>query len=199
LLIGFILLLFSFRDRRHQIFALTSVIAVYGFYTLASTKMLSFPIIVSVFAFLSFAVILEKFQQVLDKITARPKPIGITMALILVLFGWLSFNIKSIEDIHFTDQIYKPQKENELRLYDYLTTQQPDTAYTFFNLPVFSNVPFMFHKNIHAAYGGCPNPEQIADLKKRGVKFAVVDNNDNSIPSYITEDSTVQIIRNPYR
>jgi 4-amino-4-deoxy-L-arabinose transferase-like glycosyltransferase len=199
LLLGFILLLFSFRDTRYRIFAFVSVVGVYVFYTLAATKMLSFPIIVCVFAFLSFAVIFDRLQHVLDKITARPKIVGATMVLLLVLFGWMSFNAKSIEEIHFTDQIYRPQKENELRLYDYLITQQPDTAYTFFNLPVFSNVPFMFHKNIHVAYCFCPNQDQFVDLKKRGVKFAVVDNKENNIPSYILEDSTVQIIKNPYR
>jgi 4-amino-4-deoxy-L-arabinose transferase len=199
LLIGFVLLMFIIRDNRHRIFAFTSVVAVYGFYTLASTKMLSFPILVAVFAFLSFAVALEKLQQILEKITARPKVIGVSMALILVLFGWMSFNIKSIEEIHFTDKVYHQQKINELKLYDYLTNVQPDTTYTFFNLPAFSDVPFMFHKNIHAAYSCCPNPDQIADLKKRGVKFAVVDNKENNIPPYILEDSTLQIIKNPYR
>ncbi len=199
LLLGFILLLFYIQDKRYRIFAFASVVAVYGFYTLAATKMLSFPLLVSVFAFLSFAVVLEKLQQALDKITARPKVIGIAMALILVLFGWFSFNIKSIEYIHFTDWISRPQRVNELKLYDYLTSQQPDTAYTYFNMPNMSEVPFMFHKGIHAAYSYFPNQDQYVDLKKKKVKFVIVDNNQNNLPSYIQEDSSAQIIKNPFR
>ena len=199
LLIGFLLLLKYIRNNRYRVFALTSVIGVYGFYTFAATKMLSFPIIVSVFAFLSFALVLDKLQSVFEKISSRQQIIGIITSLILCVFGWLSFNFKSITECHLLNKDYKAYKDKELLFYDYLMQQQPDTAYTFFNMPYMSEVPFMFHNGVHAAYAYFPNQDQYVGLKKNKVKFVIVDNNQNNIPSYIQEDSSAQIIKNPFR
>lgn len=198
LLIGFILLVIRVRDPRKRIFVLTSVIGVYGFYTLAATKMISFPIIVSAFAFLSLAILLDLLHRFLDKFISRPVFVQVFMAFIVLWFGWSTLKTKSIEDLHFRKEGYKAQKDKELLLFNDLLRQQPDTSYTFFNLPVFADVPFMFHKGVHAAYSNFPNSDQFAELKQEGVKFVIVDNNRDSIPSYILEDSTVKIIKSCY-
>lgn len=202
LLTGFILFLIVAKDLRFRIFAFVSVVAVYGFYSLAATKMISFPIIVGVFAFISLGVIFDLLQQIVEKTTNRNLLTSVIFGLMIFLFGWLSLNVKSIEINHtFSKEKhngYKYVKEKELLVFDYLMTQQPDTSYTYFNMPYMSQIPFMFHKGVHAAYDYLPNEEQYHELKTNKAKIVIVDNNQNNIPSYILDDSTAQIIRNPY-
>lgn len=202
LLAGFILLLVVAKDFRYRIFAFVSVIAVYGFYTLATTKMISFPIIVGVFAFISFAVIIDQLQRIIENLTNKHLLVSLIFGMIVLMFGWQSLNMKSIEINHtFSKEKhngYKYVKEKELLVFDYLLTQQPDTSYTFFNMPYMSQISFMFHKGVHAAYDNSPNEKLYLELKNKKVKMVFVDNNQNNIPPYILGDSTAKIIRSPY-
>lgn len=201
LLLGLTLLLVFGKENRIRVFIFTAVVAVYGFYSVAATKMISFPLVVSVFAFLSMGVVLDQFEELLNKYIKYPKIISIFVLTLLLFFGYLSLNIKELEKDHtfiYGDNPTKNLKEKELVVFDYIMNQVPDTSYTFFNVPFMSNVPFMFHKGVHAAYDFCPNEEQYVDLKNRNIKFVVIDNNQKNIPEYILKDSTTKIVRNPY-
>jgi len=202
LLLGFLLLLLVVKNRKFKVFAFVSVVAVYGFYTMAATKMISFPIIVISFGVLSFAVIVDKLQKMTDAVTNKPTISSLFFILILLSFGWLSFNIEVVKKIHTSSKNYhngyKYVKDKELLVFDYIIEKQPDTSYTFFNLPYMSQVPFMFHKGVHTAYDYVPNDAQYKELKNKKTKMVFIDNNQNNIPEYILSDSTAQIIRNPY-
>ncbi len=202
LLFGFVILLFVMKNNRYRIFSIVSVFGVYGFYTMAATKMISFPIIVISFAMISFAVIFHHLQKLAERVIKNPNISSLFIVLILLFFSWLSLNIEVVKKNHTSSKNYhngyKYIKDKELLVFDYIMQKQPDTSYTFFNLPYMSQVPFMFHKGVHAAYDFVPNQEQYEELKKNKQKIVFIDNNQNNIPDYILSDSTAQIIRNPY-
>ncbi len=202
LLIGFILLLVFSKEKKYRVFILSAIILVYSFYSIAATKMYSFTLIVAVFAFLSMGIIFDRFEELLNRYLKKPKIISILILSLLFFFGWLSIDINEIENNHTYINIEnnptKNLKENELLLFEYLSNRIPDTSYAFFNLPFFSQVPFMFHKGYHAAYDFYPSEEQCKDLKNRNIKFVVVDNNRNDMPKYIINDTTIRIIKNIY-
>lgn len=197
LLVGFVALLFVMKKSSSRIFTLFAVVAVYGFYSIAATKMISFTVILAPFAFLSFGALLDAIHRKLALRFSKLAPSALIMGPVMLIFCSFSLNFPSISKNHAESQEngYKKVKDHELVVFDYLIRQQPDTSYTFFNVPIYSQVPFMFHKGVHAAYDGCPNEEQFTRLKNQNVKFVVYDNHENIIPSYILEDSTLQIIK----
>jgi len=201
LILGLILLLFRAQNNRYRLFVVTSIVSVYGFYSFAATKMYSFPLIVGVFAFVSFALVFDLLHKQLQKTTINKNLGNTIMGILILVYGWLSLNMHSVENFHtlslHADNGYRIQKQQELVLFDALVKQQPDTATTFFNLPSLSAIPFMFHKTVHAAYDHYPNIEEYSDLKKRRIKMVFVDNHKNDIPEYILKDSTAKFVFNP--
>lgn len=197
LLVGFITLFFVMKNNSFRIFTLFTVVAVYGFYTIAATKMITFTIILAPFAFLSFGTLLDAIHRKLALRFRKLAPSALIMGPVMLIFCSFSLNFPSINKNHSEslDNGYKRVKDYELVVFDYLMRQQADTAYAFFNVPHYSQVPFMFHKGVHAAYDFCPNEEHLSFLKNQRVKFVVYDNQQNIIPPYILEDSTIQIIK----
>lgn len=202
ILFGFLLLIFYAKEHKYRIFMFTAAVLVYSFYSFAATKMGSFTLIICVFAFLSLGIVFDKVEDLLTKITNKIRISSIITLLILSFFGFLSLNLMEIEKTHTLinngNNPTKNLKEKELKVFDYLVKQEPDTSFTFFNLPYYSYVPFMFYKNYHAAYDYFPSEIQLKKLKEKKIKFIVVDNNQNNIPEYITSDPTIRIIKNPF-
>ncbi len=202
LLLGLCVLLFYQKNRQFRAFTIVSVVGVYGFYTIAATKMISFTVILAPIAFLSFAALFYYAYQKLSTIIRQAIFLKIFMGILLLISCWGLINFNSISQIHThgskMNNGYKKVKDYELLVFDYLINEQPDTSYTFFNLPYLSNVPFMFHKNVHAAYDFCPNEDQYRELKNQKTKFVVYDSQQREIPKFILEDSSVQIIKQFY-
>lgn len=198
LLLGLFFLIKNSTAKIYRVAILSAIIITYSFYTIAATKMTSFCIIVSPFAFLGLGVLTDSIIKFLKtKIKIKWFEILLrNIAAIVVCFFLL--DLPRIANYH-TD--WKP-KDNCNRKADYeqmaLIKQISDSlkgdSYVIFNADkrVNGHIPMMFYTN-YIAYNFVPDKGQIEKIKQQSYKIAIV--NTDSLPDFIRNDSDIIKIR----
>lgn len=178
----------------YRVAILSAIIITYGFYTIASTKMTSFCIIVSPFAFLGLGALTDSIIEFLKtkikfkifEILFRP------IALIAVSFFLI--NLSKIQNYH-TD--WKP-KDNcnrkadleQMTLIKQISDRLHGDRCVVFNADKRYNghIPVMFYTDC-IAYDFVPDQRQIDTIKMQSYKIAILDT--DSLPGFIRNDNDI--------
>jgi 4-amino-4-deoxy-L-arabinose transferase len=196
-LFAVILLIVKIPKKEHKIFIAFGLSFVYSFYTMASTKMISFTTIVSPFIYLALGFLVYK---ILFFIKSKIRNLILeqtifTSLLVLVLF--IALNLPKIQNSH-TD--WKPNDNHnrigqqiEMDFINSLDTKLADKDYVIFNalITVNGHIPILFYTD-YVAYHVLPSPSQIEKLRKKNKKIAVL--NLGVIPEYITQDKRIKLL-----
>lgn len=198
-LAGAIILVAKLKELKHQLFIALSIVFVYAFYTIAKTKMVSFPVIVTPFLFMGIAHLIHLLISFIQKKTNRLIIPQILASLIIAYFGYLLVDLAKVEERHATK--YKDYSDQnrirnlvENQFISSLSTQLEDDNYVIFNsnISIHGETPVMFHTN-YTAYNFIPLEGHIDIIRAAGKKIAVVDLGE--LPTYITEDKDIQILK----
>ena len=197
LLLGLVLLLINSPNKKHKIFISAAVLFVYIFYTLASTKMVSFTIIVIPFIYLGLGYLIHavfSFVEKKLKISAVHQLISITFT---VLIAFTALNLTKVQNHHThwkpNDNHNRIGKEIEVEFIKSLDDQLKGENYVIFNASITLNghIPMMFYTN-YVAYNFIPTPSQIEKIRKENKKIAVIDL--GNMPDYIIKDDKIKIL-----
>jgi 4-amino-4-deoxy-L-arabinose transferase-like glycosyltransferase len=196
-LLGIIIFLKNTNLKIYRYVILFAVIIIYTFYTMASTKMTSFCIIVSPFAFLGIASLVDATSIFLSSSKMYSKFETLFRPIILIIICSFLLNISKIQNYH-TD--WKPKdnqnREAELKEMSIIQTlkyQLGNRDYVIFNANVRLNghIPIMFYTD-YIAYNIIPTEAQIRIIQSKQYSIAILDNGD--LPDYIkSKDEIVKI------
>lgn len=201
LLVGFVFLLIRVENLKYKIVLATSVIAIYLFYSLAATKMISFGLSVSSFAFLSLALLFIEIEKLTSR-WCKFKQLSLVLSTILLLwFSYVNFDFNTLHQKHtLIDSQNHPMravKTKELNLIGVLPQLIPDTSYVIFNTPYYANIQIMFFTDYKAAYDFIPSEQNCINLIEQNLDFIVLDNGQAEMPDYL-EKLNIQIVKNPF-
>jgi 4-amino-4-deoxy-L-arabinose transferase len=197
LLLGVVLLIYNIPNKRHKIFIASGIIFVYIFYTLASTKMVSFMVIVSPFIYLGLAYLIYSVLSLIEK-KIKIKYFNQILSIILPVFiAFTALNLMKIQNIHTMRGPHNNDnrigKQVEMKFIRSINKKLKGEDYVIFNasITVNGNIPIMFYTD-YTAYNFIPNKLQIEKLKKANRKIAVIDI--GNIPDYIINDDDIKIL-----
>ncbi|MFZ6053042.1 ArnT family glycosyltransferase [Halocola ammonii] len=198
-LIGLTVMILKIHDRSHRFFISTAVIFVYAFYTVAATKMVSFPIIVAPFLFLGLGFLIDFSFSILEsrlKWTWQITLSALRVVVVLVV-GYSLLNLSKIEMAHTSKEPdnnrNRSQELREMEFIESLDKKLGEEKYVIFNSSITINghIPVMFYTD-HVAYDFVPSKAQIEKLKKQDRRIAIVDL--GNLPTYILEDEAIRIL-----
>ena len=197
LLFGLIYLTLKIPNKTYKVALVSSVVFVYAFYTLATTKMISFTLIVGPFIYLGLGHLIGSLNLWIRKKLKIKILASVLVVLIPISAAYTALNLRKIENYH-TD--WKPRdnrnraaEEMEMRFINSLK-DQVDGQYVIFNasLTVNGHIPVMFYTD-NVAYYFIPTPSQIEMVKEQNRKVAVVDL--GVLPDYILDDQSIKILK----
>ena len=197
LLFGLIFLTIKIPNKTYKVAVLSSVVFVYGFYTLASTKMISFTIIAGPFIYLGLGHLIGSLLLWIRNKVKIKILVQILVILIPLSAAYTALNLRKIQNYH-TD--WKPH-DNRNRAAEKIEMQfinsikdQLDDEYVIFNasLTVNGHIPVMFYTD-NVAYSFIPSESQIQKVKEQNRKIAVVDL--DGLPDYILNDKSIKILK----
>lgn len=181
-----------------------SVLLIYLFFSIASTKMIAFCTIVSPVLFISIGLLIDNVMTLINRKIPITLPYQTSISFIIIsLICILQFEIKHIERSHTmkypNDNHGRLIKLREMEMIDLLNKKLLGNNNVIFNTPPFSNIPIMFFTNCIAAYDRLPTVEEYRKLKKENLRIVVIEN--ERLSTYLKTDSTVTNIRlpNPYK
>lgn len=185
-------------NKTFSIFMLLSVLFVYGFYTLATTKMVSFPLIVAPFFYLGLACLIKSIFDFVQSKFRQTVMHSVFYGLVAFSLTFILLDLPKIQHKHTN---WKPN-DNESRIskiaerewIDALNERIQGKKYVLFNAnrTPYQYVPIMFYTDV-VAYPQVPSKKEMIQLKNSGYSIAIVD--DGHLPDYIIEDREVKLIR----
>jgi len=194
LLLGLFLFLKKSVSKMYRVAILSAIIITYGFFTLASTKMTSFCIIVSPFVFLGLATLTDlsinflktkiKFKNF--EMFFRP------VALIAVCFFLI--NISKIANYHTEwkpkDNCNRKAELKQMTIIKKLSDSLHGDSCVVFNtdMRVNGHISVMFYTD-YIAYDFIPDKRQIKKIKMQSFKIAILDT--DSLPDFIRNDNDI--------
>lgn len=194
LLAGLIIFLIGTRHRKYRIAIGAAVVIVYGFFSIAATKMDSFCIIVLPFVMLGMAAFVDK---IFLWIAGKNRFHWLNNLFQFIIIGGLSYsfiNLSKVAGYH----VDKGNAVNELRsqnlklmqFIDQLPREVKEQPYVVFipNHRLKSSVPVMFYTHV-IAYDFIPTQEQLEKVWKQSYAVAIEDN--GNLPDYIREDARI--------
>lgn len=194
ILISLIVLFKRIVSKNYSIFIFGAIIFVYLFYSVATTKMLSFCLIVSPFIFLAFSSLFTSLLSLIEKKIFR-KSIRLFIFLMLLLSAcYLFINIGEIQINHTmlkpSENDNRIEKLAEKSFIKNLDNILPDKKYIIFNTNFLQggNIPFMFYTD-YIAYRCIPSKEQCEEVIRKGYKIAILDT--GNLPDYIVNDKNI--------
>jgi 4-amino-4-deoxy-L-arabinose transferase len=173
---------------------LSSVLLTYLFFSLASTKMIAFCLIVSPFFFLGLGSLID---SIINFTKYRIKSILFTRSLsniILIIVCAFLINLSKIQNYHTNwkpnDNCNRKSELNEMALIDKLKGNLGNNDYVVFNanLRLNGHIPIMFYTD-YIAYHIVPTVAQLNEIKSKKYKIAILD--DDSLPQYILQDKEI--------
>ena len=197
MLFGFIFLTIKIHNKIYKVALISSVVFVYGFYTLAATKMISFTLIVAPFIYLGLGNLIGSFNlwirnKVKIKILAQ-----ILVMLIPLSAAYTALNLRKIQNYHTEwkphDNRNRAAEQIEMRFINSIKDQL-DNDYVIFNASITLNghIPLMFYTD-NVAYNFIPTPSQIEQIREQNRKIAVLDL--EGLPDYILYDEHIKILK----
>lgn len=165
---------------------------VYLFFTMAATKMTSFPLVASIPVYISLSsFIYFIFKLLAKRVRSRMVVHLLFYGLILGLFFW-RMDFKSIE----TNYMNKPDEKN-------YRTQMIEITEMYKNLTLPDN-SVLFNARGHAVqgmfylgipvYNGIPTHVQVMDLKAKGRSVAIFQEANKELPDHLTKDESILLL-----
>lgn len=197
-LAGFILLIVQIKERKYKIAFTTAVLFVYAFYSIAKTKMVAFPVIVSPLIFLGLgALLVWIIDLIIGKFSIEKIRYPVQSILILIT-AFFVFDHSQIEQNHtmkYPDDNHKREQNlNEMKFIRFVqnSIKEKNTVLFNTNLRPCGEIHLMFFTDV-VAYGFIPSKEQIKTVKSKGYAIAVLDSKD--LPAFIVEDKSIRVLQ----
>ncbi len=159
---------------------------VYLFFSLAKTKMLSYPFIVALPVYSGIAAFLDFFHQQTIKRSRFPDLTG--WVLTALFFFLVAFNWKS----GWSDNPVKSIQIHNKFIFQSLHTRLPENAVVF-NVRGRHYIECMFYTDL-PSYGFIPSKFQYEEIKRKGRKIAIFKQGDCLLPDYLLQDPETLII-----
>jgi len=198
ILISFIVYIVRIRSKDFRIAVFGMVILVFLVFSFAQTKMISYTAIAIPFAFLSIAAFIESIMSlILPFVKGKIVPKILASCLILVP-AFFFFNVDEIYHNHTYGKSHENwefcYKNIEKGMIKKVSTVLKEPNYVVFNTSFlsFGYASYMFFTDFDA-YSLIPSPDQVAAIKKKGYKIAILDFDD--LPDYIKADKEIIKIR----
>ena len=191
---GIIALIVRAKEKQHRVAIISAIVIVYGFYSFAATKMVAFCVIVSPFAYLGFATLLDMFFAQIPMTKPNSKfdlSLRITIVFSLCIF---MLNLKRLAD-HHTD--WKPDfngdritELKQMKFIEQVKSTLNSEKFVVFNADVRpqGHIELMFFTN-HIAYPGIPSEETLNTVLAKSYKIAIRDN--GQLPDYIRSNGGI--------
>ncbi len=196
--LGILIMYIKLKSRDHKIMIFASIAAVYAFYTMATTKMMSFCIIVCPFIFLAWSSTFEFiFSWIRSKITSE-YIINSIKVMVMIPFCFLLNDLNKIQTNHTVqasfDAIGRNKELTEMKLIRQIQDRFSTNKHVVFNMNITTNghIPLMFYTDL-TAYDYIPTEEQIASVRSSGYDVAVLDI--GNLPEYIRIDKDIDLIQ----
>ena len=197
-LTGLFLLLKTATSRIYRVAILSAIIITYSFYSIAATKMTSFCIIVSPFAFLGLGSLVDSTANYLKTRIAFSHFEVLFRSIVVILICFFVLNLSKIENYHTMwkpdDNCNRKAELAEMVFIGKLKDQLKNGKYAVFNATarVNGHIAVMFYTD-YIAYDFIPTREQIALIKPEDYKIAILDN--DTLPDYIRDNPEILKIK----
>ncbi len=189
-----IILFFKIKNRPMRAAFLALPIAVYLFFTLASTKIPGYPFIVALPILLSFAVLLSLVFDLIRKIPIKDRITGTFLVLLAVVIGYLNLEPQRIIEKHSLNIVTNEYSQIQLHnkaIFQELTATFPENSVVF-NIKGRHYVECMFYSGF-PSYSFIPSEEQLNELIAEGRKAVVIATDRDQLPDYLTSNKNVII------
>lgn len=192
-----IILLHRYVTRTIYITVVSAIILVFGFYTLAHTKMDAFPLICSSLLFISIAALIHSvcFQS---KNAMFSKFLLLSISLIGL---FINLDPERIQRKHtlwkedyvdYYDRIRRTEWKNLCAL---LKDKFKEEKLVIFNCPeVYENISLMYYTNF-IGYMSMPKATDIETAHKKGYKIVVIDN--GMLPGEVSQNKDIEVVSTP--
>ncbi len=186
---GFIVLYNKNKDRIILNSLLSMVIVVYLFFSLASTKMPSFTVVVSMIIFIALAALFDHIIEHINGFFTKNAIKSLIFCVFLISIVLFNFNINLLKEKH-TNNSYTNNLSHNKQVFQSLNLPSNTVL---FNVKGRHYVEAMFYTGL-PAYNFVPSFEQYQDVKNKDRIIAVFKRNNIEIPEYLTNDSSVIVI-----
>ena len=169
------------------------ILFVYLFFSIASTKMIAFPIITLSIGLLCIAYTID---LCLSYIQSKNKTYTMIIYSVLIMgLGYYVLDVNKIERNHTggNNVVLDPRILRNGWVKEYKEIQQKMNAIqdkVFINCPNLEGIQIMFYTDCAAAYDFIPNAEQIEWLQNQG--FIIVNMHAKDTPNYIKQDEKIE-------
>jgi 4-amino-4-deoxy-L-arabinose transferase-like glycosyltransferase len=192
---GFIVFYKNIRDKKLYFSLLAMVLAVYLFFTLAATKMLSFPTVVSMIILIALACLFDFLITLFKKITKGKSILGVAVTVTFVLLIFLRFDINIFREEHMVKDVENSYSQMLIHNKEVFKSLELPKKAVLFNVKGRHYVEAMFYTGI-PAYNFVPSKGQFLAAKEKGRTFAIFKPADMELPEYLKNDSTIIFIDN---
>lgn len=196
--LGLIVLLKNIHAKKYVIAISFAIVITYTFYSMASTKMVAFCIIVSPFLFLGLGALVDSVVKKTTEKWKNNKANQIVSTTLVAIICFFLIDLSKIQNYH-TD--WKPHdncnRKAELKLMaviEKLPELLGDDKYVVFNTTArkHGNIPVMFYTN-YIAYDFVPTNTQIEKVRKQMYKIAILES--DNLPDFIRKDKDIVKIK----
>jgi len=197
ILIGLIILLYHIKNKSQRLFLIIFIVFIYGFFTMAATKMAGFTLLVTPIIYWGIGALVYESLEFFKRRFKNSAIIRILSIAIPLSIAFTALNLDRIHNYHTMYNLTNNRNRTyELTEYDVINStinELPNKDWVIFNanITVNGHIPIMFFTN-HIAYNFIPTIEQIKIIRNNNKKIAVLNTTD--LPSYITSDTDIRII-----
>ncbi len=192
LLFGFILLYKKIENKRLRIAFVSFTFFVYLFYTLAKTKMLSYPFVAALPVFMSLACIMDFMFSKIELLKIRRLMVAIILFFVIIFTGYINLDFQQIQGTHTLlkdeNQYSKMLMYNREVFLDIKDSLPRNSV--LFNIKGQHYVESMFYTGF-PSYNLVPSVEQCNEVKKSGKVVVLFKNSDTDLPEYLKNDKSV--------
>lgn len=186
LIIGLILLYFSLNRTEYRLILFSALVLVYGFFTIAATKMLAFVLIVAPVLYLGLATAIDKILFILEKKIRNETFIRLASTLIVFICVYTAMNLTAIRESHTNlnplNNHNRAYKLREKAFIDSIASSDLGDKVVIFNasLNERAEIPIMFYTD-YVAYARKPTSHEVDMLRNH--KYDVYIVNPDSVDS----------------
>ncbi len=195
---GLITLFFVVRKKEYYLLIVATILAVYVFFSIAATKMVSFVTIVYPFVFIALGSIPGLILSFFPK---RFEIYRKATAILLVFFSVflindLNLTFRNRNEDGLTPTSIRKQRIRQIFFFNKTQDILGKEKYVIYNagFDMFSNIQLMYNTD-YVSYPGIPSPEWVKEAKSKGYKIAVYDF--FGLPDYILSDKDIKVIHIP--
>jgi 4-amino-4-deoxy-L-arabinose transferase-like glycosyltransferase len=192
ILVGSVLFWSLIRDKAIRNAGIATIVFVYLFFTLASTKMPAFTLLLAAPAYLSMGYLLKlahSFFRMSFRKTFFPNALITILSVVLTIHLFNHGKVLQNHSIHKNSYVLIRSTDNHI--FQQLPLMLPPGEFVLFNCRSQEDVQIMF-ETPYIAYQGLPSQENIETIRDKGYRIGVFD--DKKLPERITADTSIFII-----